>query len=323
MKIKSIKKIENTSKLYDIQTTTENFFANGILVHNSSISNVKRRNNPVTKAGRSDVAKMVDIWFSKENYKKFNKFCESNNWTASYEFCSLRQRIVVEYKEENLVLTAVRDNITGEYIYDPDELKEIGKEYDIPVVDSYLVTDQKIEDIISETRNAEGIEGYVVRFEDGSMYKIKSDEYIRFHNAVSRIKQEKDIVKIILNDEIDDILPILMDKDRSEIRDFADRVVNGINETTKQIVYYAKNNYSENQKDWAINVLSTDIGKLYGKFILKYRTLFDGKNDELAYNTINESLRNKIMKETMTGTRLDNIRWAFGGHNFHKVWVEE
>jgi hypothetical protein len=37
MKIKSIKKIENTSKLYDIEVEkTHCFFANGILVHNSS-----------------------------------------------------------------------------------------------------------------------------------------------------------------------------------------------------------------------------------------------------------------------------------------------
>lgn len=38
MKIKSIKKIRNSSLKYDLTTETKNFFANGILVHNSSIS---------------------------------------------------------------------------------------------------------------------------------------------------------------------------------------------------------------------------------------------------------------------------------------------
>jgi hypothetical protein len=36
IKIDSIKKIENNSKRYDIETTTHNFIANNILVHNSS-----------------------------------------------------------------------------------------------------------------------------------------------------------------------------------------------------------------------------------------------------------------------------------------------
>ena len=36
VEIKSVKKIQNDSKRYDIKTKTDNFFANGILVHNCS-----------------------------------------------------------------------------------------------------------------------------------------------------------------------------------------------------------------------------------------------------------------------------------------------
>ena len=286
----------------------------------SNISNIRYSDLPVTKAGRSDVSKMVDELFLQDNYKKFNDFCSKNNWTAQYEFCSRKQRIVIDYEEESLVLTAVRHNVTGEYVFNPDELKEIGKEYNIPVVNSYKVTNQKIEDIISEIKDSSGIEGIVIRFEDGNMYKVKSDEYIRFHNAVSRVKQEKDIVKIILNDELDDILPILSETDRKEIRDFADAVINGIEETSKNIVKFGVENYNDNQKEFAISVINKN--KLYSKFVLKDREMFKDYSEE-TLDKVRKNVINYVLKETGSGPRLDNVRNLFGNVSFHKIVMEE
>ncbi|AXH72893.1 MAG: RNA ligase A [Caudoviricetes sp.] len=289
----------------------------------SCISTLTTSPLPVTKAGRSDVAKMVDVWFQKDNYRKFNEYVRENNWTASYEFCSLRQRIVVEYVDENLILTAVRDNITGEYVFNPDELKEIGKEYNIPVVNSYKVENQNIEDIISSIKSAEGIEGIIIRFEDGNMYKVKSDEYIRFHNAVSRIKQEKDIIRIILNDELDDILPIVNDSDKKELINFSDKFLKGIHNITNEIFIFGLANYSDDQKDFAINVI--DKNKLYSKFILRDRELFNGdkNNIDIARNHIQTRIKEYIYKESASGPRVEKIRWLFGDICFHKIYMEE
>ncbi len=61
MKIKSIKKIKSSSKLYDIETTTNNFFANGILVHNSMIRPIPTPDGfrLATKAGITDISQQA------------------------------------------------------------------------------------------------------------------------------------------------------------------------------------------------------------------------------------------------------------------------
>lgn len=277
---------------------------------------------PVTKAGRSEVATMVDAYGNMENYKSLLDFCYENDYTALFEFCSLKQRIVLEYNEEKLILLAIRDNVTGKYVYNPDQLKEIGIKYNIPVVESTRMDNIDISQVISEIKDAEGIEGIIIRFEDGSMYKVKSDEYIRFHNAVSRIKQEKDIVKIILNDELDDIIPMLNEKDAIEIREFADSFINGLQNTVKNIVNYGLKHYKEDQKGFALSVLSEDVGKLYGKFLLRERSLLDGNHVEI-YDMVYKKVSDYIYKECMSGPRLNSVRELFGGVQFHKIYMEE
>lgn len=288
----------------------------------SNISNIRDKSVPVTKAGRSDVSKMVDEIFLRPEYVALNTFCSEHNLTAQYEFCSRRQRIVVDYSVEQLVLTAIRHNVTGEYIYNPDELKTIGAEFGIPVVDSYRVTDQKIEDIIEEIREASGIEGVIIRFEDGSMFKVKSEEYVRYHNAVSRVKQEKDVVKIILNDELDDVLPIVSEIDAKALRSFADEVISGINDSTKNCVEIGKKFYSESQKEFALAVIEADPSKKFCKFVLANRILFDGSHDVEAFDTINSLIRKAIMFAASSGPKLNDARYLFNAQ-FNNMVIEE
>ena len=288
----------------------------------SNISNIRNLSVPVTKAGRSDVSKMVDEIFLRPEYVALNKFCSEMNLTAQYEFCSRRQRIVVDYSVEQLVLTGIRHNVTGEYVYNPDELKEVGEQYGIPVVDSYKVTNQKIEDIIEEIREAHGIEGIIIRFEDGSMYKVKSEEYVRYHNAVSRVKQEKDVVKIILNDELDDVLPIVSEIDAISLRKFADDMINGINESTHQCLEIGKKFYSDNQKDFALAVLAYDPEKKYSRFILGNRVIFDRKDDVKAFETVQALIQKTIMFAASSGPKLNDARYLFNAQ-FNNMVIEE
>ena len=70
MKIKSIKKIENDSKRYDIETLkNHNFFANNILVHNSSVY-VEYLNGEVVFASTRG-----DGFYGKDITEKAKIFC--------------------------------------------------------------------------------------------------------------------------------------------------------------------------------------------------------------------------------------------------------
>jgi len=65
IKIKSIRKIENDSKLYDIETNrNHNFFANGILVHNSNFSLIFDSEGDVQYAKRTSVVEPTENFYN-------------------------------------------------------------------------------------------------------------------------------------------------------------------------------------------------------------------------------------------------------------------
>jgi len=159
-----------------------------------------------TKMGDTDVARMV-IPFLERNghYIEFARGLIISGYTPIFEFCSRQQRIVVDYEVERLVLTAIRNMETGEYL-----------PY---VVMKKMATDKRIEsvDLLTFDRDALGVEGVVIRLSDGHMAKMKAESYMRIHKAKDKITVEKNAVDAILNNEIDDLLPELGQEDRDRV----------------------------------------------------------------------------------------------------------
>lgn len=70
-----------------------------------------------TKMGITDVGNNAEAFaFANQKYVQFAKWCIERNLTPIFEWCSRKNRIVVDYPNDNLVLTAVRDNYTGKYL---------------------------------------------------------------------------------------------------------------------------------------------------------------------------------------------------------------
>ena len=70
-----------------------------------------------TKAGITDVAMNAEVFIGdKPHYAKFINYCIENNLTPIFEWVSRKNRIVVDYPTDNLILTAVRHNTTGKYL---------------------------------------------------------------------------------------------------------------------------------------------------------------------------------------------------------------
>lgn len=70
-----------------------------------------------TKMGITEVAMQAETFVAKnKKYTDFAAWCIENNLTPCFEWCSLKQQIVIAYPEDKLVLLAVRHNITGEYL---------------------------------------------------------------------------------------------------------------------------------------------------------------------------------------------------------------
>lgn len=71
----------------------------------------------MTKMGLSEVALQAEEFINKHNkYTQFAEWCINNGLTPSFEYTSPRNRIVVCYETDELVLLAVRENVSGKYL---------------------------------------------------------------------------------------------------------------------------------------------------------------------------------------------------------------
>jgi T4 RnlA family RNA ligase len=126
---------------------------------------------------------------------------------------------VLAYETADLVLLALRNNITGEYL-------DVGDPKDDKlwtVVPQYGSVEGNLGDYIARQRGAEGREGDIIRFADGHMVKVKNDWYVRIHKTVDRIVFDRNIVALILNEEVDDVLPMLPQVQADRVRVFERR----------------------------------------------------------------------------------------------------
>ena len=185
-----------------------------------------------TKMGATDVAKPVEE-FVKNNpqYEKFATSCIANGVTPIFEWCSRKQRIVLDYKEDQLILTALRDMHTGEYIklFGDDSINRFHVEdWDIPVVRAFEFTNygeqNDMKAFLEYVRDLEDLEGFVVRFDDGHMLKLKCHWYLQIHKAKEAILQDRNIVEIILEEKLDDIKAHLPVEDRDRLTQFENTI---------------------------------------------------------------------------------------------------
>lgn len=175
----------------------------------------------MTKMGITDTSMEAEAFVaSRPDYTELAAHYLQSGFTPVFEWCSNKNRIVLDYPEDRLVLTAMRGTVSGVYMLQ-DALERIGERYGIPVVKTWSHEQiQKMGTLIDIIRAAEGIEGVVVRFDDGHMVKIKADWYVRIHKVKSLLGQERDVVELILKNELDDMLPVLPREDVEKIEAF-------------------------------------------------------------------------------------------------------
>ena len=174
-----------------------------------------------TKMGATDVAKPVEKFVEAHpNYRQFAKFVISRGYTPIFEWCSRKQRIVLDYKEDRLILTAMRDLTTGRYM-SRDIMANTADMYFIPMVREFEPqTDMKA--FLDYVRDLEDVEGFVVRFSDGHMLKLKCHWYLQIHKAKEAILQDRNIVELILDEALDDVKAHLPQEDRDLLSQFED-----------------------------------------------------------------------------------------------------
>ena len=174
-----------------------------------------------TKAGITDISEQAEKFIAdKPNYSNLITYCIDKDSTPIFEWCSRKNRIVIDYPEDQLILTAIRSNKTGFYV-PYSILQTLVHDLKVPLVGA--VNGLSIQDInlfIQQVREYEDSEGIVLRFDNGHMIKVKADDYILKHTTKDQISQEKNVILTIINDQVDDVIPLLSDTDADNLYQF-------------------------------------------------------------------------------------------------------
>ncbi len=258
-----------------------------------------------TKAGITDVAMNAEYFVAdKPEYAKFIKSSFACGLTPIFEWCSRKNRIVVDYSDDQLILTAVRDMRSGNYI-PYSQMVETGKNYAIPVVKAIAGDETDIEKIVDHIRKWDDGEGVVIRFDDGHMVKIKADEYILRHRSKEQINSEKNIIQVILNDSVDDMIPLLTSEDAQRLKDFQQKFWCAVDEVSSDLtkIFKGGDMMYPDKKEFAVEFVNRMLLPIHRPFMFGMK---QGKECK-------QLLTDSIEKSLTSQTKLNDSRWMFGG----------
>ena len=209
-----------------------------------------------TKMGITDVSVQAEGFVSaRPNYDQFFRETLKQGYTALFEWCSRQQRIVIDYPEDRLVLLAMRDNHSGSYL-PVGMLRELAVDYNLDLVREYPGTASSMEQLLEETCELKGQEGWIIRFNDGHMLKLKGSEYVTIHKAKDRILRENGVIGMILDEKTDDVKPFLPKDDRCALERYEGEFWQGVNDTAGrwQLAYAdVKSQFGADRKGFALD----------------------------------------------------------------------
>jgi RNA ligase len=271
-----------------------------------------------TKMGATEVAEPVeDFVLLHENYSQFARFLIRRGYTPIFEWCSRKQRIVLDYKEDQLILTAIRDLTTGRYM-SWDLVTNTADLYFIPVVGKWEtgvdMDNKTMSSFVNYVRDLEDVEGFVVRFSDGHMIKLKCDWYVQIHKAKEKILQDRNIVELILDDKLDDVKAHLPQEDRDRLTEFEAY----FNLALFDVAFYLANDLSWIREDLIDRkTFALEHAERYDQYM---RALIFKNFEELEQSKYWADVRNTIRNNLTKTVKYEAIRDAwFPGVKYNEV----
>lgn len=263
-----------------------------------------------TKMGITDVSMGAELYVANHTqYEALARDCISRSMTPVFEWCSRKQRIVIDHPQDRLVLIAIRHNWSGEYVK-YDELQEWGAEYQVEVVRAYEGTAANMAALLAETRDVEGMEGWIIRFDDGEMHKIKGDWYCRIHKTKDNLSLEKNLIELIVNEKLDDTKAFMLEEDRHRVEKFEAEFWSGFNNSVHSYERYYN------------TVVASGLDRK--RYALEWKPTIE-KNDPIAPQIVfgcfqgrkvADMLLDTIRKNCNTQTKVDATRHLWGGYRW-------
>ncbi len=226
------------------------------------------------KSFESDVAVHAQNFIlANDNYREFCEVMLDAGLTPVFEWTSRKSRIVIDYGDTDvLTLLHVRENNTGVYVRS-EALRDLcATPYHIPLVESHRwPSTVSIDALLDKAQTEQGIEGWVVQFEDGDMVKIKTKWYLDLHHVVTFLR-ERDIAEMVVDETLDDVKSVFKEQGLSldrihEIEKSVTDIIVGIRDEVESLV---ESSSSMDRKSFAIAHRDHDyFGLAINRFIGK------------------------------------------------------
>lgn len=263
-----------------------------------------------TKMGITDVCKPVYKFVEKNtNIRDISEYLVDNGFTPNFEWCSPRQRIVLNYDQDDMVLTGVRKILTGEYM-PYEEMVQLGEMFGVHVVETFGQV-RDIEKFLEDVNNLKDEEGFIVRWNDGFAQKFKALEYLDLHRITTDTMSERIVLANILNDKVDDIAPKLPDGLREKFLDFHSKVFNVIIERVADIKTVVEENQGLSVSDF-FKKYNGQFGLFDKVYFAAFRSYNGNFDTEMVMDWVIDTMKKYLYrKEQIEQNRsmLNGLRW--------------
>lgn len=249
----------------------------------------------MTRMGETDVAAAA-LKYAEAYAPAVLAFCReqiADGLTPIFEYTAPTNRIVVRYHEPALTLLAIRENYTGRYL----PLRGINTVPVVPHGDA--ITD--LDRFVAAARGLRDVEGYVIRFDNGLMLKLKADDYVLRHKAKDGIGLEKNALRVVLENADDDMLKLLPDDDAAALSKYAAAVRAAIGVSIGRVADVLEAGRAADRKTFAV-----EYAPRLPQFLRS--AAFNGYQG----GDIGENVVKYLLKQAGTGTRIEAIREEAG-----------
>lgn len=298
--------IENIQHRIDAANTIE--FSDKL---DGSMQSARWYEDKIVMAG-SQAINPNNSWRLEDGYRMINAISgyeemlkTYTNYTFIFEYISLKDAHVVKYTkdQEGLYLIGIRDVNTGEEL-DYCKTIEIAETFNIPTTKLF---DKTISQIMSEldSKSSDEAEGFVINI-DGYRVKIKYNDYVHIHKALSKLSSINLIIRSIADDKYDDLLAKLPIAYHDHVKKIAEIVVSYIKNTEKIIKEYYIDAPKEDKKDFMIYV-SDNVPREYQGYC---RELYFGNKINVIRGGNDKCPHYKKLKD-------------MGVENYTEIFIEE
>ena len=261
----------------------------------------------MTRGGRTDQSRAAEKLFLRPILSTALWLTLRHGVTPIFEYTGPKNRHVIKYAEPALTLLAGRNTIDGTYL-SYEECAKWAANMGLPMAAQLDAAWTDAMTFLDFVRALQGKEGFVLWFDPEAereperlLLKCKGEDYVLKSKAKEAIHLEKNVLALILQNGVDDALPLLSEEDRSAVERYRDAVLSGLNTTIEQLDALVAEGAHLDQKAFATEHLAGMPGDIRG---LAFATRRSGD--------AGAEVRKHLLKGCGTQTAVDAMRHLFG-----------